>query len=84
MTTTILAHFDGKQSLVLDGPVDLPVGTPLRVHVEQVNEGATNSLESSATKVTPAPRCFQPLDIRIAPELSHAIALDPKFNIEES
>jgi len=32
--TTLKAHFDGKRSLVLDEPADLPVGTPLRVHVE--------------------------------------------------
>jgi hypothetical protein len=81
MTTTFLAHFDGKRSLVLEEPVDLPVGTPLRVQVEAVSEAI---LPPSANQVTPGARCFQPLDIEIDPELSHAIALDPEFNIEES
>jgi hypothetical protein len=84
MTTNVLAHFDGKQSLVLDEPVDLPVGTPLRVHVEAVYDKATPPIVSAASKVTPAPRRFRPLNIQIDPELSHAIALDPEFNIEES
>lgn len=84
MVTTIFAHFDGKHSLILDGPVNLPVGTPLRVHVESVNDEATHSAQPPATQVTSAPRRFQPLDIQIDPELSHAIALDPEFNIEES
>ncbi len=33
MTQTIAAHFDGKV-IVPDEPVELPVGTPLRVQVE--------------------------------------------------
>lgn len=82
MTTTLLAHFDGKHSLVLDEPVDLPVGTPLRVHVETVN-GNGAAAPSSPDNVTSAPRRFQPLDIKIDPALSHAIALEPEFNIEE-
>lgn len=84
MVTTLLAHFDGKHSLVLDEPVDLPVGTPLRVLVEPVSGAAADSAKPSVPQVTPAPRRFQPLDIEIAPELSHAIGLDPEFNIEES
>jgi hypothetical protein len=76
MTTTVLAHFDGKV-FVPDEPVDVPVGTPLRVHVEAVKD-------APESKVTPAPRKWQPLDVQIDPELSHAIALDPEFNIEES
>ena len=84
MTKTILAHFDGKRSLVLDEPVDLPVGTPLRVQVEPVNEAPIASVESSAGQGTPAPRKWQPLNIQIDPESSNAIALDPEFNIEES
>ncbi len=69
------AHFDGK-AIVLDEPFSVPLltGTRLRVKVETIDEAA----------VTPAPRSFQPLNIRIAPELSHAIALDPEFNLEES
>ena len=33
MTQTIRAHFDGKV-IVPDQPVQLPVGQPLRVHLE--------------------------------------------------
>ena len=33
MTQTITAHFDGKV-IVPDEPVQLPVGHPLRVHLE--------------------------------------------------
>lgn len=84
MTTTVLAHFDGKHSLVLDEPVDLPTGTPLRVHVEPMSANAIHSAGPSDHKVTPAPRRFQPLDIQIEPRLSHSIALDPEFGIEES
>lgn len=84
MTTTVLAHFDGKQSLVLDEPVDLPVGTPLRVQVEAVTTETTTPVAPATAKVTPAPRKWQPLNIQIDPELSNAIALDPEFNIEES
>jgi len=69
------AHFDGK-TIVLDEPFSLPLqsGTRLKVKVETLEE---------ASAAAPAPRRFQPLNIRIAPELSHAIALDPEFNIEE-
>jgi hypothetical protein len=83
MTTTVLAHFDGKV-FVPDEPVDVPIGTQLRVHVEAVNDKATPPAAAGAAKVTPAPRRFQPLNIQIDAELSHAIALDPEFNIEES
>jgi hypothetical protein len=85
--TTVNAHFDGKM-IVPEGPVDLPIGKPLRVHVEAVDDdGASEAVQAGASQhksVTPAPRRFQPLDIQIDPELSHAIALDPEFNIEES
>lgn len=36
MTQTIAAHYDGKV-IVPDEPVQLPVGQPLRVHLEAVN-----------------------------------------------
>jgi hypothetical protein len=49
-------------------------------HREQTADTSTPPV----AKVTAAPRRFQPLDIQIDPELSHAIALDPEFNIEES
>jgi hypothetical protein len=73
---TLNAHFDGK-TIVLDDPLPLPFrsGTRLKVMVEMAEEPRA---------VTPAPRHFQPLNIRIDPELSHAIALDHEFNIEES
>jgi hypothetical protein len=39
MTQTIKAHFDGKV-IVPDEPVQLPVGQPLRVHVEEAEPAA--------------------------------------------
>ncbi|HSV16034.1 MAG TPA: hypothetical protein VLI90_17360 [Tepidisphaeraceae bacterium] len=73
---TLNAHFDGK-TIVLDEPftLALPSGTRLKVRVETVEEPAV---------VTPASRRFEPLNIRIDPQLSNAIALEPEFNIEES
>lgn len=73
---TLNAHFDGK-TIVLDEPVSLPLrsGTRLKVRIETVDE---------TPAVAPAPRRFEPLNIRIDPELSNAIALDAAFNIEES
>lgn len=70
------AHFDGK-TIVLDDPLPLPLrsGTRLKIIVEVADEAST---------ITPAPRLFQPLNIQIDPKLSHAIALDHEFNIEES
>jgi hypothetical protein len=70
--TTVLAHFDGKQSLVLDEPVDLPVGTPLRVHVEAV------SRETVAT----ADNLLSPVIVGLDASLSQAIASDPDFDAE--
>jgi hypothetical protein len=84
MTTTVRAHFDGKHSLVLDEPVDLPIGTPLRVHVETVNDVSSHPAEASPGSTAPTPVKWQPLNIQIDPSLSNAIALDPEFNIEES
>jgi hypothetical protein len=77
MATILYAHFDGRQSLVLDEPVNLPVGTPLRIMVETVENNSEQTAGPSTpptANVTAAPRCFQPLDIQIDPELSHAIA----------
>ena len=70
------AHFDGK-TIVLDEPFSLPIpsGTRLKVSVEAINEAPADDASS---------RQFQPLNIRIASEQSHAIALDPEFNIEEA
>ena len=73
--TTVLAHFDGKV-LVPEEPVAIETGARLRLTIEVV--------QTAQSAVTPAPRRFQPLDIQIAPELSHAIAMAPEFNIEES
>lgn len=95
MTTTILAHFDGKQSLVLDEPpVDLPVGAPLRIHVEVLPESTLQStprrlplkldLEAMRTMVSDPREPWRPLDVDIDPVLGRAIAEDPEFNIEES
>jgi hypothetical protein len=71
------AHFDGK-SIVFDEPISLPLpsGTRLRVSVEAVEE-------PKAPPTAPAPT-FQPLNLKIDPELARAIAEDPEFNIEES
>jgi hypothetical protein len=73
---TLSAHYDGK-TIVLDEPftLRLPSGTRLKLRVETVDEPPT---------ATAAPRRFEPLKIRIDPELSNAIALDPQFNIDES
>jgi hypothetical protein len=70
------AHFDGK-TIVLDEPFTLPLrsGARLKIRVEPVDERPA---------VTAAPRTFQPLKIRIDSDLSHAIALDAEFDIEES
>jgi hypothetical protein len=94
MTTAIRAHFDGKHSLVLDEPVDLPVGKPLWVRVEAVEEALTPpttgrlpvSLEAEAIRALAAnpQNAWQPLDVEIDPELGRTIAEDPQFNIEES
>ena len=69
MTTTIHAHFDGKQALVLDEPVDLPVGTPLRVHVEPIRRDS----------VEPADDLLAPVIVGLDETLSQAIANDPEF-----
>jgi hypothetical protein len=74
MTLIFQAHSDGKV-IVPDEPRALPINVRLRVTVEPICEPANG---------TPAPRRFQPLDIQIDPELSHAIALDPEFDIAES
>ena len=73
---TLNAHFDGK-SIVPDEPLPPTIqsGARLKVSIETVDSPPT---------VTPAPRVFQPLNIQIDPETSHAIASDPEFNIEES
>ncbi len=72
MTTIVRAHFDGKQSLVLDEPVDLPVGIPLRVHVESISVDA----------VRIANDLLAPVIVGLDPTLSQAIANDPEFAAE--
>ena len=74
MTLTFQAHSDG-QVIIPDEPRELPTDVRLRVTIEPIRETAT---------VNPAHRRFQPLDIQIDPALSHAIALDPEFDIAES
>jgi hypothetical protein len=72
MTTTIVAHFDGKKSLVLDGPVDLPVGTPLRVHVEPISKsGGADAADLLA-----------PVIVGLDTALSRAIDSDPELRAE--
>jgi hypothetical protein len=70
------AHFDGK-TIVLDEPFNLPLrsGTRLKIRVETVDEKTAPPAHAQS---------FRPLNIRIEPGLSHEIALDPDFNIEES
>jgi hypothetical protein len=73
---TVNAHFDGK-SIVPDAPLSPPLhaGDRLRIQIETLEEAAA---------VTRGAEGFQPLNIRIAPELAGAIALEPEFNIENS
>jgi hypothetical protein len=73
MTTTFLAHFDGKRSLVLDEPVNLPVGTQLRVQVEAVSQQ-----EDAIDRLSRLPL------IHLAPEDAEAINRDPEFDIQQS
>jgi len=72
MTTTVRAHFDGKHSLVLDEPVDLPIGTPLRVHVEPLARVTTPT----------ANNLLAPVIVGLDAALSQAIASDPDFDAE--
>jgi hypothetical protein len=71
MTTTILAHFDGKV-FVPDEPVDVPIGTPLRVHVEAVPKEATQSND----------QLLSPVIVGLDADLAAAIATDPTFDAE--
>lgn len=71
MTTTILAHFDGKV-FVPDEPVNVPVGTPLRVRVEAVRPEA----------VATSGNLLAPVIVGLDPTLAQAIACDPEFELE--
>jgi hypothetical protein len=73
---TLNAHFDGK-TIVVDEPVDLPFpsGAKLRLTVEKIED---------AHQASSAGQQFMPLDLEVDPEFSKAVALDPRFNIEES
>jgi hypothetical protein len=73
LMVTLNAHFDGK-SIIPDEPISLPSGTRLRVSIEPMDDHGS----------LPQARSFRPLDIKIEPELSNAIALDSEFDIEES
>jgi hypothetical protein len=69
------AHFDGKV-LIPDEPTGLEPGAQVRVTIEPIDQ-----IEPTAQ----TPRLpFQPLNIRIPPELSNAIALDPEFGLQDS
>ena len=72
------AHFDGK-TIILDEtvPLALESGTRLKLRIEPIVVGP-------ATESAAAPKRFKPLNIRISPDLSKAIASDPEFNLEES
>jgi hypothetical protein len=72
MTTTILAHFDGKQSLVLDQPVDLPVGAPLRLYVEAIDQKVS----------MPTHELLTPVIVGLDPSISNAIATADEFAAE--
>lgn len=72
MTNTTLAHFDGKNSLVLDEPVDLPVGIPLRVHVEELRPNSQVTDDD----------LLAPVIVGLDATLSQAIASDPEFASE--
>ena len=72
MTTTVLAHFDGKRSLVLDEAVDLPVGTPLRVQVETLPQQT----------IANGDNLLAPVIVGLDPALGQAIASNPDFDLE--
>lgn len=69
---TLSAHYDGK-TIVPDEPFSFPLqpGARLTIRIETIDE---------APLAMPSPQRFQPLDIRIPPEPSNAIALDPGFS----
>jgi hypothetical protein len=69
--TTINAHFDGRV-FVPDEPVDLPVGTPLRVHVEPIPRD----------RVAAGNDLLAPVILGLDVTLSQAIASDPEFAAE--
>lgn len=71
---TVRGHYDGK-TIVFDEPIPhgLKKGATLRITIADDHPAAT-----------PPTRRFQPLNIQIPPDLSHAIAIDPEFRIEES
>jgi len=71
MTTTVLAHFDGKV-FVPDEPVDVPIGTPLRVHVEAV---IRDELDKSK-------QLLSPVIVGLDAALAQAIATDPALAAE--
>ncbi len=73
---TVIAHFDGKV-IVPDEPTGLTPGARLRVTLEAIDGRAAQTTD-------PAVRHFRPLNIRVAPELSNAIATDPSFDVQES
>ncbi len=71
MTTTVLAHFDGKV-FVPDEPVDVPIGTPLRVHVEAMPREPNQTADA----------LLSPVIVGLDAELAEAIASDPEFDAE--
>jgi hypothetical protein len=71
MTTTVLAHFDGRV-FVPDEPVDVPVGTPLRVHVEAVAQDGSDKSK----------QLLSPVIVGLDSEIAQAIATDPALAAE--
>jgi hypothetical protein len=72
VSQTIAAHYDGKV-LVLDEPVKLPVGQPLRLSVEIVKPGL--SLARQTAGIIPWTGDAEVLE---------RIATDPEFGLAES
>jgi hypothetical protein len=50
MTTTILAHFDGKV-IVPNEPVDVPTGTPLRLRIELLSTESHTATEEPSSAI---------------------------------
>jgi hypothetical protein len=71
MTTTVLAHFDGKV-FVPDEPVDMPVGTPARVRVETLSQELAPGVGD----------LLAPVIVGLDSSLAQAIASDPEFEAE--
>ncbi len=83
MDISIQAHFDGVH-LVPDEPVDLPIGTRLRVLVETPTADA--SLNDEVPQMDEAPQMIDdllaPVIVGLDREVSVAIGSDAEFEAE--